>query len=151
VLAVRRDYAIRGDRVTLYVVGIALSEDLQDVVLVKKLRPDWQAGHFNCPGGKVEPDELPIQAMDRELEEETGLTVQAWQLLATLVCPQYNARVWFFFGTGPVHLARTLTDETVFVLPVSGLHELPLVRSLEWLIPLAKYRLQNPQEDWSIR
>lgn len=31
-----------------------MSEDLERVVLIHKLRPDWQAGKANLPGGKVD-------------------------------------------------------------------------------------------------
>jgi len=42
-------------------------------VLTLKDRPDWQAGHYNLPGGKMEPGEDPNTAAIRELMEETGL------------------------------------------------------------------------------
>lgn len=36
---------------TFYVAGLAFSTDLQHVALIKKNRPDWQAGKFNGIGG----------------------------------------------------------------------------------------------------
>jgi len=35
------------------------------------------AGHWSLPGGRVESDETPEQAVEREVREETGLTVRA--------------------------------------------------------------------------
>ena len=35
------------------------SENLERVVLIHKLRPDWQAGKANLPGGKVELSDIP--------------------------------------------------------------------------------------------
>ncbi len=41
--------------------------------MVLKDRPDYLKGVLNLPGGKIEPDEDPLQAAVRELKEETGL------------------------------------------------------------------------------
>ncbi len=80
------------------------SDDLERVVLIHKLKPAWQAGKANFPGGKVEakdwpphgcgPDENPDYlgaaedayrtAAARELTEETGLVVPVEAL--TLFC-----------------------------------------------------------------
>mgnify|MGYP000718169211 FL=1 len=35
------------------------SDDLERVVLIHKLRPNWQAGKANLPGGKVELSDIP--------------------------------------------------------------------------------------------
>ena len=56
-----------------YVVGFLLNYDRTQVVLIRKNRPAWQAGHLNGVGGKIEMGETPIEAMTREFEEETGL------------------------------------------------------------------------------
>lgn len=43
------------------------------VLLVQKNRPEWQAGLWNAIGGKVEDGETLEQANVREFGEETGL------------------------------------------------------------------------------
>ena len=55
-----------------YVLGFAFNETKEKVALIKKLKPDWQKGKFNGVGGKLEPEELPMEAMVREFKEETG-------------------------------------------------------------------------------
>lgn len=67
-----------------YVAGFCFSRYETSVVMVKKARPDWQAGKLNGVGGKVEPGETPVQAMVREFKEETGLKVSGWELFALL-------------------------------------------------------------------
>lgn len=56
-----------------YVVGYLLSPGHRQVVLIKKLKPSWQAGKLNGPGGKLEEGETPAQCMRREFREEAGL------------------------------------------------------------------------------
>lgn len=46
---------------------------LDDVLLIEKLKPEWQKGKFNLPGGKIEPNESIHEAAQRELQEETGI------------------------------------------------------------------------------
>ena len=44
-----------------------------NVLLIEKNRPEWQAGRYNLPGGKIEEGETPEAAAVRELEEEAGI------------------------------------------------------------------------------
>lgn len=55
-----------------YVLGFAFDEKAQNVVLIEKLRPEWQKGLYNGIGGKVERnDNTNYTAMCREFYEET--------------------------------------------------------------------------------
>lgn len=55
-----------------YVLGVLLDRDEKHVLVIWKNRPAWQAGKLNCIGGKIEENELPIVAMQREFLEETN-------------------------------------------------------------------------------
>ncbi|MDF3933899.1 NUDIX hydrolase [Pseudomonas citronellolis] len=49
------------------------------ILFVRKARRKW-----NLPGGRIEADEVPRSAAQRELAEETGLLVEALDYLAPL-------------------------------------------------------------------
>lgn len=121
--------------------------NLDRVVLIHKLRPAWQAGKANFPGGKVEDSDRKeavrkyciawshhedagahLHCAARELIEETGISVAAESL--TLFCTlRFNspatdtaqpqpAECRFYCAVGDVDQARTVEAEPVFVADV---------------------------------
>ena len=67
-----------------FVIGIAVSEN--NIVLIRKDRPAWQAGRINFPGGKIEQNETVLHCMSREFKEETGVETEPleWKILGTI-------------------------------------------------------------------
>lgn len=62
-----------------YVLGFIFSENLDKIVLIKKNRPESQAGLLNGIGGSVESyDKSNVAAMSRECYEETGVDIEEW-------------------------------------------------------------------------
>jgi 8-oxo-dGTP pyrophosphatase MutT (NUDIX family) len=126
-----------------YVAGFAFSEDLQNVLLIQKNKPEWQAGLLNRIGGKIEPNEGPLAAMIREFEEETGLKTSKWQNTVIL-----TGKVWqvYFFRTKAKDLskAKSLTDERVIPIPVHEIWNLDVIPNLRWLIPMQLDKLRFP-------
>jgi len=55
--------------ITQYVAGFLFDETLENVVLIRKNRPKWQAGKLNGVGGHVEARETSIETMHREFKE----------------------------------------------------------------------------------
>ena len=51
---------------------------------------DVHAGKYNAPGGKIEPGESPVEALRREVEEETGLRVTGYRRLGFLAFPGFH-------------------------------------------------------------
>jgi len=71
-----------------YVLGFAFNGN--NVLLIRKTRPAWQAGRLNGVGGKVEPEDWCLaEAMRREFKEETGVdtVVEDWKQFAQHLKP----------------------------------------------------------------
>lgn len=98
-----------------YVLGFAFSKDRQYLVLIKKDRPEWQAGKLNGIGGKLEPrkdnkefNEDPIDAMIREFKEETGVSTEAkdWDYFGKM-----SFKKDVMGGSANIYLYRMFSEE----------------------------------------
>ena len=128
-----------------YVAGFLFSPDENYVVLVRKLKPTWQAGLLNGVGGKVELEETPYQAMVREFKEETGLYIHDWEYFAGLSDGR-NFAVTFYRMQHPWYgSVQTVTNEVIEIHAVQDLDKLPVVSNLRWLIPMAR---STSRLDW---
>ena len=118
-----------------YVVGFLFNKARQLVVLTEKQKPDWQRGKLNGVGGHIEKGELPVHAMEREFEEETGLFLTGWEHAITLTGPE--ERVFFFWANWKEGGVRTITDEKIIIV---NYYQLPLntLLSTRWAIALCR-------------
>lgn len=128
-----------------YVVGLYFSEDMGQVVLIRKNRPAWQKGWLNGVGGAINLNESPTQAMVREFLEETGANIPCarWWSVLTLVDPSHDNLVHFFRARGNLDNIRSTTDEAIEITDVTSV-QCPMVEvifNLKWIIPLC---LQGP-------
>lgn len=123
--------------------GFAFSRHGSVVLLIRKNRPEWQAGKFNGIGGKVEPGESPVEAMVREFREETGLVtaIGHWRLFLTYTPGEHGTRIHCFSTASvPLDQARSVTDEEVFQINLNDTRlSATLVPSLSWIIPMARF------------
>lgn len=136
-----------------YVLGFGFTEPTRSagtgVILIKKKRPDWQAGLLNGVGGKIEKDESPYQAMRREFREETGEWVRGWIRFAILTWRHSHNRpvkseMHVFAAYDLRNTVSTMTDESVDIYPTTSLDSLRLVDNNRWLVPMAlESRLHN--------
>ena len=62
------------------------------ILLQYKAAGKFGEGKWNGPGGKIKPDETPVQGVIREVQEETGLTI---------LDPVLNGLIDFYFGEKP--------------------------------------------------
>jgi 8-oxo-dGTP diphosphatase len=67
-------------------VGAVIKDDQGRLLLIKRGHEPG-AGLWSIPGGRIEPGETDAEALVREMQEETGLAVQAGPLLGTVRRP----------------------------------------------------------------
>lgn len=105
----------------LYCLGFAFSADGQEVLLIEKRRPHFQAGLLNGIGGSVEAGETPDQAMVREAQEEAGLRCD-WRACGSFG-DEGTYRVMVYQATADLSLAIAGTDEPLRRMPWALLTE----------------------------
>lgn len=108
-----------------YVVGFCFDEDLKHVAIVKKNRPDYQAGLFNGIGGKIEFRETGKAAMEREFFEETGVRINqdTWVHFGDKTDGK-SFLVKVYYSTSPsVFECKTMEDEEIFVVPIADIDQ----------------------------
>jgi 8-oxo-dGTP diphosphatase len=122
---------------TLYSNGFLFSYDRDQVALIQKARPEWQAGKWNGIGGHREADESAIDCQVREFGEETGCHVHTWKPVCRMTLEgQWSVSFFAAFGDYPI---RTVTDEPVQWHSVDDVlrGNLPSIPNLQWLLPMA--------------
>ena len=124
-----------------YVLGLVFNDTATRILLIEKLRPDWQKDRWNGIGGKIEEGETPSEAMLRESREETGHEYD-FECRMTFICPG---------GTVYVFAAKTVREiefEQIGneILKVWGLWELPstMMANMRWIIPLCLANVRFP-------
>jgi 8-oxo-dGTP diphosphatase len=91
-------------RLVLVSAAVLIDPDQNILVSERPLTKSW-AGYWEFPGGKIELDETPEQALIRELREELGITVKPQHLDPLtfvsfdyakfhLLMPLYAVRQW---------------------------------------------------------
>lgn len=69
---------------------LCLIEDGDKILLQNRAKKDWQG--YALPGGHVEPGESFVDAVIREMKEETGLTILDPRLVGVKQFPLENGR-----------------------------------------------------------
>ena len=118
-----------------YVLALLFTPDAREVVLVRKIRPAWQAGRINALGGKLHEGEHVLEAARREVREEAGVDVTGWQEFLVWHDAEYRLRAVRAFDEA-ARAARTAEDQEVILVPVDALPA-NVIDNLRWMIPLA--------------
>jgi 8-oxo-dGTP pyrophosphatase MutT (NUDIX family) len=85
-------------------VGVVVVDDDDRVLLVGQHRYTLDAYSWEIPEGGVPPDEPPLEGVQRELREETGVEADAWRQLCRL------------------HLSNSVTDEAAVLFAARARH-----------------------------
>lgn len=127
-----------------YVLGFIFNKAQDRVLLVEKRKPEWQAGHWNGIGGKIEEnDKDPSEAMEREAIEETGITYN-FKHVITHICPGGTVFIFTnlnFLGDG-ISFSQT-EDEQLKIWDVCNLPN-KIMANLLWIIPICLSTIQFP-------
>lgn len=125
-----------------YVDGFLFDDEGANVLLIRKARPQWQAGLLNGIGGKIEDGECPVDAMCREFAEETGITFNLWKHTIRHEGPDWTVFYYRAYSTKTINAVLDQgsypTDERPELCPVMRLEQ--CVRNIKWAIPLSNDR-----------
>lgn len=125
--------------------GFVFSPDLSQVMLITKQRPDFHKGKLNGLGGKCEPREAFLKCIQREVEEEAGLTIIDWKAVGELTWQNWKVKVFTAIYSGPLSDAKSLTSDPVAWYPVKNLPH-NIITNLTWLVPLCADILRTGQK-----
>ena len=121
-----------------YVAGFMFDRVTKEVALIRKKKPEWQAGKLNAIGGKFEPGESLIAAMVREFKEETGCitTEHQWRHFSALISPTWC--VHFFATFGDLYSLTSPEEEKIEIHEIATITmRSDLIGNVPWLIALA--------------
>ena len=109
-----------------------------EVLLQNRVKKDWRG--YALPGGHVEPGESIVDAVIREMKEETGLTVLEPKLCGVKQFPIDGGRyIVFLFKADRFEGALRSSDEGKMEwIPRNALGEYPCVEDLEELLQVCE-------------
>ncbi len=124
------------------VVGFAFSENADSVLLVRKLRPEWQKGFLNGIGGKIEIGETHFDAINRECIEETGLSID-WIYRGIMKGINNDGKSFvchiFYAYSQDIFEYEQREDETLKIYNPIELDSEQIIMNLNFLIPFGMY------------
>ena len=109
-------------------------------LLQDRVKADWRG--FTLPGGHVEPGESVVDAVIREMKEETGLTVLAPKLCGVKQFPIENGRYIVFLFRTEKFVGEVVSSEEGAMRWVSR-HELGRVHTVKDLETLIDVMLRD--------
>lgn len=127
-----------------YVLGFMFSENKEDVLLIKKLRPEWQKGKINGIGGKVEDSDNSDSnlAIVREFKEETGIETNFddWEDFATMSCfdptNYWTCDILTIFSDKIYDFKKVEEEEPVILKVKDAMFSDDVLPNLKWILPL---------------
>jgi len=130
-----------------YVLVYAEPTEGNDILLIRKEKPDWQKGKLNLVGGKVEDDELAGIAAIREFKEETGYGIGDDEIdYAGQMCGMFNSypwNIWVWRAKVNRHFHIEEEREKVSWFSPEILWNCDLIPNLRVIIPLCQSKIDG--------
>lgn len=145
------------ERVELTVMCM-VCDDQGNVLVEDRLKQDWPGVTF--PGGHVEPGESFVEAVIREVREETGLTIQNPRLCGVKQFPTNDGAryVLLFFKTGQFSGELAASEEgEVFWVKRADLDSDPLAHDFGEMVrvmeseELSEFFYERCDNEWRVR
>jgi len=118
--------------------AMCMVEDGEMVLVQDRCKPDWPG--INFPGGHVEPGESFVKAAEREVFEETGLTVRDLRLCGlkqfTSRSGDYRYIVLFFKTSAFSGELRSSCEGRVFWVKKSEVRSMTLADGFESMLDI---------------
>lgn len=113
---------------------LCLLEDNDKILLQNRVKEDWQG--YALPGGHVEPGEMFVDAVIREMQEETGLEIRNPRLVGVKQFPIEDGRyvVLLFKATQWSGTLKSSDEGTMEWLEYSRLPAVNTALDLETLV-----------------
>lgn len=135
---------------------LCLIEDGDKILLQNRVKKDWHG--YALPGGHVEPGESVVDAVIREMTEETGLTVLAPRLAGVKQFPIESGRylVLLFKATKWTGELRSSEEGKMEWIEYSRLSELQTVDDFDELLrvinnpELTEFQYLVSGDDWTV-
>jgi 8-oxo-dGTP diphosphatase len=121
-----------------YVVGLIYDELKEHLLLIRKVKPEWQCGLLNGVGGLIEDfDQSPLDAMVRECKEETNLSIPKEDWVEFLRLYGDTWEVYYFWVIADIEEAEAMTVEPLKIIQTCNYSKVKCVPNLKWAIPLS--------------
>ncbi|MDE6946945.1 MAG: 8-oxo-dGTP diphosphatase [Anaeroplasmataceae bacterium] len=145
---------MRTENVELTVLCLVHTET--EILLQNRIKKDWKG--FTLPGGHIEKNESIVDAVIREIKEETGLTIYHPKLCGIKQFPMDHGRyLVFLFETK--EFTGTLVSSSegdMHWIKMSELSKINLVEDFSDLLKvmldenLNEFQYVKEQEDWKV-